>query len=61
MTVSVSVFASTGIRVESPVSDKGMNQGQIIGGSRIFFRGGLKDDFIRMCTDCIAVKIQLLR
>jgi len=26
-----------------------------------FFRGGLKDDFIRMCTDCIAVKTQLLR
>jgi len=26
-----------------------------------FFRGVLKDDFIRMCTDCIAVKTQLLR
>ena len=32
-----------------------------IGGSRIFFRGGLKDEFIRMCTDCIVVKAQLLR
>jgi len=33
-----------------------------IGGSRIFFTGGLKDEFIRMCTDCIlAVKTQLLR
>jgi len=29
MTVSISVFASTGIRVDSPVSDKGMNQGKI--------------------------------
>jgi len=29
MTVSISVFASTGIRVDSPVPDKGMNQGQI--------------------------------
>jgi len=27
----------------------------IIGGSRIFTRG-LKDEFIRMCTDCIGVK-----
>jgi len=26
-----------------------------------FFRGGLKDEFIRMCTDCIAAKTQLLR
>ena len=26
-----------------------------------FFRGELKDKFIRMCTDCIAVKTQLLR
>ena len=33
----------------------------IIGESRIFFRGGLKDKFILMCTDCIAVKTQLLR
>jgi len=32
-----------------------------IGGSRIFFRGGLKDEFIRMCTDRIVVKAQLLR
>jgi len=31
-----------------------------IGGSRIFL-GGIKDEFIRMCTDCIAVKTQLLR
>jgi len=31
-----------------------------IGGSRIFLGGGLKDEFIRMCTDCIAVKTQLL-
>jgi len=31
-----------------------------IGGSRIFL-GGLKDEFIQMCTDCIAVKTQLLR
>ena len=30
-----------------------------IGGSRIFL-GGLKNEFIRMCNDCIAVKIQLL-
>ena len=29
MAVSISVFASAGIRVDSPVSDKGMNQGQI--------------------------------
>ena len=33
----------------------------IIGGSRIFLGGGLKDELIRMCTDCIAVKTQLLR
>jgi len=26
-----------------------------------FFRGGLKDEFTRMCTDCIAVKTQMLR
>jgi len=26
-----------------------------------FFNGGLKDEFIRMCTDCIVVKTQLLR
>jgi len=32
-----------------------------IGGSRIFFRVGFKDEFIRMCTDCIVVKTQLLR
>jgi len=32
-----------------------------IGGSRIFFRGVLKDEFIRMCTDCTIVKAQLLR
>jgi len=32
-----------------------------IGGSRIFLGGGLNDEFIRMCTDCIAVKTQLLR
>jgi len=25
------------------------------------FLGGLKDEFIRMCTDCIALKTQLLR
>jgi len=25
-----------------------------IGGSKNFFRGGLKDEFIRMCTDCYA-------
>jgi len=25
-----------------------------------FFRGGLKNEFIRMCNDCIAVKTQLL-
>jgi len=25
-----------------------------------FFKGGLKDEFIRMCTDCISVKTQLL-
>jgi len=31
-----------------------------IGGSRIFLEG-LKDEFIRLCTDCIAVKTQLLR
>jgi len=31
-----------------------------IGGSRIFL-GGLKDEFIRMCTDCVVVKAQLLR
>ena len=33
----------------------------IIGGSRICLGGGLRDKFIRMCTDCIAVKTQLLR
>jgi len=26
-----------------------------------FFRGGVKDEFIRMCTDCIPVKTQMLR
>ena len=26
-----------------------------------FFRGGLKEELIRMCTDCIAVKTQLAR
>jgi len=26
-----------------------------------FFRRGVKDDFIRKCTDCIAAKTQLLR
>ena len=26
-----------------------------------FFWGGLKDKFIRMCTECTAVKTQLLR
>jgi len=26
-----------------------------------FFRGGLKDKFILMCTDCIAVKSLLFR
>jgi len=31
-----------------------------IGGSRIFLGGVLKDEFIRMCTDCISVKSQLL-
>ena len=25
-----------------------------------FFRGGLRDKFIRMCIDCIAVRTQLL-
>jgi len=34
---------------------------KFIDGSMIFFRGGLKDEFIRMCIDCIAVKTQLLR
>jgi len=34
---------------------------KFIGGSRIFFRGGLNDGFIRMCTECTAVKTQLLR
>ena len=26
-----------------------------------FFEGGLKDEFTRMFTDCIAVKTQMLR
>jgi len=31
-----------------------------MGGSRIFVGGGLKDELIRMGTDCIAVKTQLV-
>jgi len=34
--------------------------GDVICGSRVFL-GGLRDKFIWMCNDCIAVKTQLLR
>jgi len=38
-----------------------MKKSQVTIGRNRIFLGGLKDKFIRMCIDCIAVKTELLR